>query len=632
MEDLLLRRRRHRAFASHSTISSVQHSFNDMAATPVPPFQSMERGSDSSLVVRLPLSSSMNRLLDQGEATRVGIGDSHDGSDTRNGSRTSLASSNDNFSTLSPGEIIRENPMNGVHTKPPQMDFQFSPFYSTLVEAVGSTRMVSPHGGTLKMDFSLNPREIQLLQGHPETLLEYRARKPHQQTTLSSSSTSIALVLLCGIADINSRESVQRIPVEFPKHFSVRINFVALPSAYIAQHQRTSQKEWYASPMDLTKFVKLKSNFRNTIDITVGYHSQLPSTRVAYAHARFVFALRIVEKVHVDQLVQRVIDQSDRSSIENKETSLPSSSMLMNLPPPFVTSINTKLDTMPSDYLFIQPTMAVEKREIAGEFDLISSWSRTGLRDPLSRQVIQLPCRSVACRHVECFDVEVYLRANEKRPKWQCPICHHPAPIDHLRIDRFFQSILETKQIQAWPDDVIIMIDHRTGNWNLCSRKDDYQENHSDIRHSSNESFQSDTKLSTNPPKNQNLSVKKSQPKRTVIDLTSDTETDHESEKSSPRKILKRTSDDSFSHSESQSQNGENQDCESKHSTFNATKEPLPANINHQSNHSATIKLEADSGIASSKNRALQQEEDSQTSSIADPMPGLSSQDPIVLD
>jgi hypothetical protein len=631
MEDLLLRRRHHRTVSSRAAISSARHSSNDATPASVLPSQPIEGGHNSSLVVRLPLSSSTNRLLGQEETNGVGTRSGHD-SGTRT-SRTSLTSSNDNFPTLSPGEIIRENPMSGVHTKPPQMDFQFSPFYSTLVETVGSTRMVSPHGGTLKMDFSLNSREIQLLQGHSEALLEYRNRMPHQRTTLSSSSPSIALVLLCGIADINARESTQRIPVEFPKHFSVRINFVTLPSTYIAQYQRTSQKEWYSSPMDLTKFVKLKPNFRNTIDIAVGYHSQLPSTRVVYAHARFVFSLRIVEKVHVDQLVQQVIDQSDRASIESKDTStFPSSSILMGLPSPFVNSVDTKIDTISTDYLFIQPTMVAEKREIGGEFDLISSWSRTGLRDPLSRQLIRLPCRGIACRHVECFDVEVYLRANEKHPKWQCPICHHPASIDNLRIDKFFQTILETKQAQALPDDVIISIDHRTGNWNLCSHNDDRQEGRSDIRHSSNKLSQPDMKLPANPSGNRTLSVGKSQQKRTIIDLTSDAETDHESEKSSPRKMLKKIDDDSFSNSDPSFQDSDGLDCESKSPTPNATKGLSSATVNCQFNSSATIKLEADSGLAVGKDQSQQHEKRSQTSSITEPIPGLSSQDPIVLD
>lgn len=34
------------------------------------------------------------------------------------------------------------------------------------------------------------------------------------------------------------------------------------------------------------------------------------------------------------------------------------------------------------------------------------------------------PCRSSTCDHLQCFDASLYLMMNEKKPKWQCPVCN----------------------------------------------------------------------------------------------------------------------------------------------------------------------------------------------------------------
>ena len=420
--------------------------------------------------------------------------------------RTSLTTPVDHVSKMKYQEKTQEHTMHILSIKSPRIDFQCSPFYSTLVETIGSTRMVSPHGGTLKMDFILNTKEIQLFQGHRETFIEYGGK---QFEHLSGKSSYVALVLMCGIINMNSQENSQPIPVEFPKYFNVRINFVAIPSTLIAQHQKTSQKEWYALPMDLTKFVKLKPNFRNTVDIAVGYHSQLPSSRVMYSHAKFVFAMRLVEKLTVDYLIQNLPKESNQE-------------------------MNSSVDSM----LSIERTFDHELNQFSGlseiqESDLVSSWSKTGLRDPLSRQLIRLPCRSTTCRHLECFDAEIYLKTNENHPRWQCPICHQRACLEDLRISSYFEAILVMKDQKHWKDDVTIYIDHKTGYWKPCFdtketsffpsfSMNQFQEcsnekkepNHDDDDDSTKESF-----------------IKRSHLKRSIIDLTIDdapSELEHE--------------------------------------------------------------------------------------------------------
>ena len=42
----------------------------------------------------------------------------------------------------------------------------------------------------------------------------------------------------------------------------------------------------------------------------------------------------------------------------------------------------------------------------------------------LGKMRMTTPCRSSTCDHLQCFDASLYLMMNEKKPKWQCPVCN----------------------------------------------------------------------------------------------------------------------------------------------------------------------------------------------------------------
>jgi len=50
---------------------------------------------------------------------------------------------------------------------------------------------------------------------------------------------------------------------------------------------------------------------------------------------------------------------------------------------------------------------------------------------------MKVPCRSVTCDHLQCFDAITYLRMNEKKPTWFCPVCDRRADYSKLIIDGF---------------------------------------------------------------------------------------------------------------------------------------------------------------------------------------------------
>ena len=51
------------------------------------------------------------------------------------------------------------------------------------------------------------------------------------------------------------------------------------------------------------------------------------------------------------------------------------------------------------------------------------------------------PCRPSTCDHLQCFDANLFLMMNERKPKWLCPVCNKPAQFKNLLIDGFFNEV-----------------------------------------------------------------------------------------------------------------------------------------------------------------------------------------------
>ena len=105
--------------------------------------------------------------------------------------------------------------------------------------------------------------------------------------------------------------------------------------------------------------------------------------------------------------------------------------------------------------VMIQLTFTVQNQ--ADDDDVVATSSNMSLKDPVQMTRIETPCRSMACKHNECFDAAVYLALQEQAPTWTCPICNKPAPWEQLVFDQFFQDILnntksDVEQVSIEPD------------------------------------------------------------------------------------------------------------------------------------------------------------------------------------
>ncbi|XP_068211422.1 E3 SUMO-protein ligase PIAS2-like [Palaemon carinicauda] len=82
---------------------------------------------------------------------------------------------------------------------------------------------------------------------------------------------------------------------------------------------------------------------------------------------------------------------------------------------------------------------------------------------PLSRLRIKLPCRASTCTHLQCFDAATYLKLNECKPKWSCPVCYQPALYKNLVIDGYFKKVIDDNiqadKIELQPDGTWTLVD-----------------------------------------------------------------------------------------------------------------------------------------------------------------------------
>lgn len=73
----------------------------------------------------------------------------------------------------------------------------------------------------------------------------------------------------------------------------------------------------------------------------------------------------------------------------------------------------------------------------AADPDIVATSTVLSLKCPLSTLRMDLPCRSISCRHNQCFDATSYLQLQEQGPTWLCPICNNPAPFETLAVDEY---------------------------------------------------------------------------------------------------------------------------------------------------------------------------------------------------
>lgn len=93
----------------------------------------------------------------------------------------------------------------------------------------------------------------------------------------------------------------------------------------------------------------------------------------------------------------------------------------------FIIILNTS-----SNYLKI---IVKEKLREDADCEIATTMLKVSLNCPLGKMKMSIPCRASTCSHLQCFDANLYLQMNERKPTWNCPVCDRPAAFDNLVID-----------------------------------------------------------------------------------------------------------------------------------------------------------------------------------------------------
>ena len=105
-----------------------------------------------------------------------------------------------------------------------------------------------------------------------------------------------------------------------------------------------------------------------------------------------------------------------------------------------------------------QVTKNVITSKLEDKDDEISTSSvKVSMACPLSMTRMSFPGRASTCDHLQCFDVFMYIKMNEKKPKWVCPVCNKPAYYEHLFLDGFYIQLLLSPKFKALTTNEIIL-------------------------------------------------------------------------------------------------------------------------------------------------------------------------------
>ena len=94
--------------------------------------------------------------------------------------------------------------------------------------------------------------------------------------------------------------------------------------------------------------------------------------------------------------------------------------------------------------------------------DIMTTSTKVTLACPLGKMRMTHPCRASTCDHLQCFDANLYLMMNEKKPKWLCPVCNKTALFDNLQIDGYFKEVIASDRLPDDEHEIVLLSD---GTW-----------------------------------------------------------------------------------------------------------------------------------------------------------------------
>ncbi|KND91495.1 E3 SUMO-protein ligase pli1 [Tolypocladium ophioglossoides CBS 100239] len=132
------------------------------------------------------------------------------------------------------------------------------------------------------------------------------------------------------------------------------------------------------------------------------------------------------------------------------------------------TSVSELVSTVSTRRRIPKELVVRDLNKKAQDPDVVATSQVLSLKCPLSYMRLDVPCRSLACTHIQCFDATSYLQLQEQGPQWLCPICNKSAPFEQLAVDEYVRDILENT-----PKDLETVTIEPNGRWSKKPTQDD---------------------------------------------------------------------------------------------------------------------------------------------------------------
>ena len=111
----------------------------------------------------------------------------------------------------------------------------------------------------------------------------------------------------------------------------------------------------------------------------------------------------------------------------------------------------------------------IRKKLVDDGDDIATTDIKVSLACPLGKMRMSSPCRPSTCDHLQCFDANLFIQMNERKPPWQCPVCYSSALYQDLYLDGYFLDVINSKELPEEENEIIL---NQDGTWKPIPREE----------------------------------------------------------------------------------------------------------------------------------------------------------------
>lgn len=160
-----------------------------------------------------------------------------------------------------------------------------------------------------------------------------------------------------------------------PLNLNVRLNSKSIPlPSVIPSNKPNVESKRPSKPIDLTPYCKISPITTNNLSIQWNQDLNLSNQK------NYCFAIYLVNKLTSKDLLKKLNDKGIVDSLVTQKL------------------IISKLQD--------------------NDNEISTTSLKSNLNCPLGKMRLRIPVRSDQCNHIQCFDAELYLQMNERKPSW----------------------------------------------------------------------------------------------------------------------------------------------------------------------------------------------------------------------